>query len=108
MVRRYIARLGLVVLGLALCTPLVAQYQPLEMLNPPAAPTTAANPPGAAPAPGTTAAPTQPAAAPVQFVGLDSVQQELGQSWSEIWQVFLRVWNLVLFEVGEGRPPIRV
>jgi potassium efflux system protein len=135
MLYRHLARGAIVCLGLALCCPLVAQYQPLELLNPPAAtppapqalpeapdgpmlaapaapPTLAAAPLPTPAAPAAAATPAgEPAPAvepPVQFVGLDSVKYELGQSWSEIWQSFLRVWNLVLFEVGAEKPPIRV
>jgi small-conductance mechanosensitive channel len=95
--RRYGVPLAGLAIGFVLCAPLIAQFQPLELLPATSDPTVA--PPQVSVAPPATAmgqAPTSDPQPGVQFVGLDSVKQELGQSWEEIWSGVLKVLRIPL------------
>src|SRR5687768_4350542 len=97
--------IGLLLSG-ALAAPVVAQLPPLELFQPPAAPTTPAPQPIPAPAvanqaPAPAAPPAaQPAQPPnnVQFASLDTVKAELGQSWEEIWEAIVKVGRIKIIE----------
>ena len=48
----------------------------------------------------------QQPAEPVQFAGLDSVKQELGQSWAEVWSAIVRVGNTALILGTDPDKPV--
>jgi small-conductance mechanosensitive channel len=82
-------------------SPGVLAQLPLDLLQPPAQrQPEQAQPPAAAPA-------GQPATEEqVQFAGLDSVKQELGQSWAEVWSAVVRVGNTALIVGAERDKPV--
>ncbi len=94
--------------GLAISPPARAQFEQLPVFQQPARP--AANPPAQQPA-----AAALPAAQPVaeaapidpggQFVGLDTVKQELGQSWQDIWSGISKVLGIPLIAGATAADP---
>ena len=100
--------------------PLAAQFnqlpvfqQPAAQQTTPAAPRSPAPQPAIQPLPRAAAtsarqvAPPAAAGAPgVQFVGLDTVKQELGQSWQDIWSGITKVLGIPLIAgANAGDPP---
>lgn len=100
----------------ALGAPGMAQFPPMELLQPPAAPAQRAPLPAAPPVAAAGEAPTPapstatpPQAAPagnVQFASLDTVKQELGQSWEEIWSAIVTVGRIRIIEGADKDKPV--
>jgi small-conductance mechanosensitive channel len=92
-------RFGVCFLALTLMAGLagstLAQLSPLELV-----PQSAPQEPPADPAS------QQPPGEQVQFAGLDSVKQELGQSWAEVWSAIVRVGNTALILGADKDKPV--
>jgi small-conductance mechanosensitive channel len=104
---RYAISTFCLIVGLIQCTSALAQFDQLPVFQQqprPKATLPAPQPPAAQPA---AQPPADPAADPgVQFVGLDTVKAELGQSWEEIWSGITKVLGIPLIAgANKGDPP---
>ncbi len=105
------------IFAVLLGAPAAAQYPPLELLQPPVQAPAAAAPqvqPQAQPQlPRAAIAPSEPAMLPasvaapqVEFASLDSVKQELGKAWPEIWSAITTVGRITLIEGTDKDKPV--
>ncbi len=97
---RYVISTVCLIAGLIHCAPVIAQFEQLPVFQQ-QQPRPAANQP--APQAAAESAPADPR---VQFVGLDTVKEELGQSWEEIWSGISKVLGIPLIAgANQGDPP---
>jgi potassium-dependent mechanosensitive channel len=89
-------------LGLLVASPLAAQLPPLPSFQSPTQGATASPATDPATAPATGSASQEPG---VQFVGLDTVKQELGQSWADIWSGISKVLGIPLIAGATAKDP---
>ena len=101
---RHVISTACLLAALTQCAPVFAQFEQLPVFQ------------QQQPRPAANRAPQQPAAQPVadssptdsavQFVGLDTVKAELGQSWEEIWSGITKVLGIPLIAgANKGDPP---
>ncbi|MCI0357459.1 MAG: mechanosensitive ion channel [Planctomycetaceae bacterium] len=101
LLRRYGITISCAVLGLILCSPLRAQLPQLPVFQQPVFEQPAPEPTAAA-TPAVEAAPPQSG---VQFVGLDTVKSELGQSWQDIWSGITKILGTPLIAGAKDTDP---
>ncbi|MEX2175097.1 MAG: mechanosensitive ion channel domain-containing protein [Pirellulaceae bacterium] len=115
MVRRIRSVVAVFLVGMSIALSARAQYQPLELFQPPpaTAPAPATGealslPPATADDPAKSSAAETAAAPATQFVGLESLTSEIGQSWEGVWRSVRQVWNIVLVQGADKTPLVTI